>query len=242
MFDQTFVDTHAQSRKPWTVGVSLAAQSGLVAIALILPLMHPEILHPKLDTPIFVILKQLKQQPPEVKTAIAPVKAAPHAFVGPTKVPERIAKVVDLSIAAELDNFAFAGPSSTIGTGAILPGFAPNAIPDSPPPRSKPVVRKPPVLSGPVVVGTGVQSAKLVFGPKPPYPPLAKASRTQGTVKLEAIIARDGAIKNLRYISGPPLLMKAAMDAVQQWRYHPTLLNGDAVEVLTEIDVVFTLN
>ena len=61
MFDQTFVDTHSETRKPWTVGVSLVAQGGLVAIALIVPLMHPDILHPKLDMPIFVVLKQLKQ-------------------------------------------------------------------------------------------------------------------------------------------------------------------------------------
>ena len=55
MFDQTFVDMHSETRKPWTVGVSLLAQSGLVAVALIVPLMHPEILHPKLDLPIFVV-------------------------------------------------------------------------------------------------------------------------------------------------------------------------------------------
>ena len=104
------------------------------------------------------------------------------------------------------------------------------------------MVKRAPAPSGPVVVSTGVQSAKLISGPRPPYPPLAKASRTQGTVRLEAIIAPDGSIKNLRSLSGPPLLIKAAMDAVQQWRYRPTLLNGNAVEVLTEIDVVFTLN
>jgi len=243
MFDQTFVDMHSETRKPWTVGVSLLAQTGLVAIALIVPLMHPEILRPKVDIPIFVVLKQLKQQPPkEVRTAVMPVKAAPHAFVGPTKVPERIAKVVDLASAPEPENFAMAGPSSNIGTGAIIPNFTGNAIPDNPPPKPKPAVKKAAAASGPLVVSTGVQSAKLTFGPKPAYPPLAKASRTQGTVKLEAIIAADGSIRNLRVISGPPLLTRAAMDAVQQWRYQPTLLNGNAVEVLTEIDVVFTLN
>ena len=242
MFDQTFVDTHAQTRKPWTVGVSLAAQTGIVAIALIVPLMHPEILRPKLDTPIFVVLKQLNQQPPpEAKTSAAPVRAAPHAFVGPTNVPQTIAKVLDISSVAEPDNFALAGPASNIGTGVIIPGFSANAIPENPPPP-KPVVKRAPAPSGPVVVSTGVQSAKLISGPRPPYPPLAKASRTQGTVRLEAIIAPDGSIKNLRSLSGPPLLIKAAMDAVQQWRYRPTLLNGNAVEVLTEIDVVFTLN
>jgi len=243
MFDQTFVDTQGQSRKPWTVGISLAAQTGLVSVAILVPLMHPEILHPRLDTPIFVVLKQLKQQQPrEVKTTAAPVRSAPHAFVGPTRVPEKIFKVADLSSAAEPDNVALVGPAGNFGTGAIIPGFTAGAIPDNPPPQERPAMKRAPVASGPVVVSLGVQSAKLIFGPKPAYPPLAKASRTQGTVKLEAVIAPDGTIRNLRPISGPPLLTKAAMDAVQQWRYQPTLLSGKAVEVLTEIDVVFTLN
>ena len=62
-----------------------------------------------------------------------------------------------------------------------------------------------------------------------------------GTVVLHAIIAKDGTIQELQYVSGPPLLMKAAMDAVKEWRYKPTMLNGDPVEVDTTIDVVFTL-
>jgi protein TonB len=91
-------------------------------------------------------------------------------------------------------------------------------------------------------VGTGVQAANLIFGPKPVYPQLAKSARVQGTIKLQAIIAVDGTIKNLRLISGPPLLVNAAVEAVRRWQYKPTLLNGSPVEVITEIDVNFTLN
>src|ERR1700722_4514723 len=144
MFDQTFVDTHTETRKPWTVGVSLLAQTGLVAAALIVPLMHPEILHPKLDMPIFVVLKQLKQQPPpqQVRTTVTPVKAAPHAFVAPTRVPERIAKVIDIGAASEPDNFALVGPSSNMGTGALNSSFQGVSIPDNPPPQPKPAVKQ----------------------------------------------------------------------------------------------------
>jgi len=74
------------------------------------------------------------------------------------------------------------------------------------------------------------------------YPPLAKAARVQGTVKFEAVIGKDGSIQNLHMISGPPLLVQAAMQAVQQWKYRPTLLNGEPVEVITTIDVNFTLS
>ena len=73
------------------------------------------------------------------------------------------------------------------------------------------------------------------------YPALAKTAHVSGTVVLHAIIAKDGSIQELQFVSGPPLLMKAAMDAVREWRYRPTLLNGEPVEVDTTIDVVFTL-
>jgi len=87
-----------------------------------------------------------------------------------------------------------------------------------------------------------VQSARLIFQPKPVYPPLAKQARISGSVQFTAIIGRDGTIQNLTIVSGHPLLRQAAMDAVRQWRYQPTLLNGEPVEVVTQIDVNFTLS
>jgi protein TonB len=87
-----------------------------------------------------------------------------------------------------------------------------------------------------------VQAANLIRQPRPVYPPLAKAARVQGTVKFEATIGKDGTIQNLKVISGPPLLIQAATAAVAQWQYKPTLLNGEPVEVLTTIDVNFTLS
>ena len=86
-----------------------------------------------------------------------------------------------------------------------------------------------------------MQSAKLVNQPRPAYPPLARQARIQGTVRLEAVISKDGAIQNLEVVSGHPLLIQSALAAVQQWRYQPTLLNGAPVEVITTIDVNFTL-
>ena len=81
----------------------------------------------------------------------------------------------------------------------------------------------------------------LIYGPKPDFPQLAKMARIQGAVRLEALIAKDGTIKGLKVISGHPLLVKAALQAVHIWRYQPTLLNGQPVEVETEIDVNFSL-
>jgi protein TonB len=75
----------------------------------------------------------------------------------------------------------------------------------------------------------------------PVYPPIAKTAHISGTVVLHAVISKDGSVEDLQYVSGPPLLMKAAMDAVRQWRYQPTQLNGEPVEVDTTVSVVFTL-
>ena len=94
----------------------------------------------------------------------------------------------------------------------------------------------------PIRVGGNVQSAKLVRQPKPAYPPLARQARISGVVKFNAVIAKDGTIQNLTMISGHPLLVQAATEAVRQWVYQPTLLNGEPVEVITTIDVNFTLS
>jgi len=90
--------------------------------------------------------------------------------------------------------------------------------------------------------GGSVQAALLVNKVQPVYPPLARQTRISGTVRLHALISKSGAVESLEVLSGHPLLVRAAMDAVQQWRYKPTLLNGEPVEVDTTIDVIFSLN
>jgi protein TonB len=120
--------------------------------------------------------------------------------------------------------------------GGIIGGLPAAPPPPPPPPKPKPA---PPAA---IRVGGQVQAANILRQTRPTYPPLAKAARVQGTVKFEATIAKDGTIQNLKLISGPPLLVQSAMQAVQQWQYKPTLLNGEPVEVLTTIDVNFTLS
>jgi protein TonB len=240
MFEQTFINNNGRTRKPWTVAVSLALQTGVVAVLLIYPLLHPEVLHLNVEVPVHVSLTPLTTMKPPETRAVArsapmmiprPVFNAPTAM--PTHVPAHIG-VVDTTDAPPTDfvTTGLAGPSPIAGIVPELPQRAP-----SPAPSVKPAPQ-----AGPVRVGIGVQAAKLIFGPKPHFSPLALAARIQGTVKLQAIIAADGSIQNLRVMSGPPLLTGSALDAVKQWRYQPTLLNGAPVEVITEIDVVFTLS
>lgn len=91
-------------------------------------------------------------------------------------------------------------------------------------------------------VGGNVQAANLISQVRPVYPPEAKAARIQGQVRLEAIIGPDGTVQSLQVVSGDPALVKSALDAVKQWVYKPTLLNGNPVTVATTIDVNYTLS
>ena len=90
--------------------------------------------------------------------------------------------------------------------------------------------------------GGAVTAASLVNRVQPNYPPLARQTRISGTVRLHAIISKSGSVESLEVMSGHPLLVQAALDAVRQWRYRPTTLNGEPVEVDTTIDVIFSLN
>jgi protein TonB len=92
-----------------------------------------------------------------------------------------------------------------------------------------------------VRVGGNVQASKLISQPKPVYPPDAKAARIQGTVQLLVDIAADGKVKDVSVVSGPPELVRSAVEAVSQWVYQTTLLNGEPVGVITTVDVNYTL-
>lgn len=242
MFDQTFVERRTRVSSPFTFGASLIIQAAVIAGVVVIRIAYPEVLRPSVDTPIFASLKIAKQPPPEAKPAIQrSPRTTPRAFVAPLRVPDRIARVVDPA-AVEPDAPSVIGPSSAIGSSILIPGLSAHAVPDSPPPSTPAAAPKALAPSAPTQVSAGVQAAKLLFGPKPSYPALAKASRTQGTVRLQAIISANGSVRDVQVLAGSPLLAKAAVDAVRQWRYQPTLLNGVAVEVLTEIDVIFSLN
>jgi protein TonB len=109
------------------------------------------------------------------------------------------------------------------------------------PPPTTPIAetRQPP--SAPLKVSEGVQMAMLVRKVIPEYPPLARSARISGVVRLIGTIGKDGTIRDLQLVSGHPLLSRAALEAVRQWIYRPTLLNGNPVEVIAPIEVNFTL-
>ncbi len=221
------------------MAVSLALQTALVALAMLAPLLRVAVLERPdtsriwLPPQVFHKTAEVDVKPSSTPThALRPVFSLP-GLSSPRAVPRTIALVAD---APEIGTTAASGPGAPpteFGFSSLAAVQPPSRLPAAPK-ASQPG-------SGPVAVSSGVESAKLLFGPKPAYPPLAKAARAQGTVRIQAIIGRDGAIRNLQVLSGPPLLVRAALEAVEQWRYRPTMLSNAAVEVITEIDVNFTM-
>ena len=125
------------------------------------------------------------------------------------------------------------GATNNIGT------YIPNYVAGPPPNKPPAAVQKAP--AAPVPMGGDVQMAKLLRKVIPEYPQIAKSARISGVVRLIGTIGKDGTIQNLQVVSGHPMLARAALDAVRQWIYKPTLLNGNAVEVIAPIEVTFTL-
>jgi protein TonB len=155
-----------------------------------------------------------------------------HPLVTPTTIPPLIRVIEDIGIDLA---------QSRIDSGSIIP-LGPSlisiqVIPPPPPPR---VVE--PTPSKPLAVTSDIQSAKLIRKVVPVYPRMAIAARISGTVRLMGRVGIDGTVQQIQVVSGPPLLVQAALDAVRQWLYRPTLLNNKAVEVIAPIDVIFTLS
>jgi protein TonB len=248
MFDQVLVQNTARTRRPVAVAFSFGVQVLVVGVTILLPLLHTEAITGLRIPHIFTappaghsepIIPEHTAVPAARRSGVTPRVFTGSTFRAPARVPHDI--LADDRAPAEV----FAGTAGPVIPGAQngVPGGIGYEIPSLPKP-APPVAAppKPSVPPKPVVVGGDVQAAKLIRQVTPVYPTLAKQARVSGTVYLEAIIDRNGAIESLRVKSGSGLLARAAVDAVRQWLYRPTLLNGVPVEVLTEIEVNFRLS
>jgi periplasmic protein TonB len=241
MFDQTFVDNAQKTNEPVTFALSVVLEICGIGLLLLLPLIYTQAL-PSAQLKSLLMAPTSPSAPPK-----APVEArkSPRAMtvhrlftiVAPAAVPKAINKNIQEIQAAP--DITVPGLDST-GRGATdltgLPGQI-YSVPQAPPPPPPQKAKAP----APVRVATGVAEANLIRKVMPIYPPLAKSARVQGTVEFTAIISKEGNIENLRLVRAHPLLVEAARQAVLQWRYRPTLLNGQPVEVVTDIVVNFTL-
>lgn len=233
MFDQLVVSSAhgSKTNKPWTVAMSAIVQALIVGILILIPLIYTEAL-PKGFMNTFLVAPAPPPPPPPpaapVKAVVRPRIVTPQRMVAPTVIPKTVQVIKD-----EAPDVG--GVEGGVGVpGGVPGGVLGGIIGSAPPPPPKPTQTR-------IRVGGNVQGAKLIHQVQPIYPQIAKTAHVSGTVLLHAIIAKDGSIQELQYVSGPPLLMRAAMDAVHEWRYQPTLLNGEPVEVDTTIQVVFTL-
>lgn len=98
-----------------------------------------------------------------------------------------------------------------------------------------------PSVANRIRIGSSLLQRKLKSAPPPEYPPLARQARVEGVVTLNAVVGQDGSVQNLSVVSGHPLLVPAAIEAVRHWTYEPTLINGSPTDVESEVDVNFTL-
>ncbi len=245
MFEEMVVSSPnpKKTNKPWTVFVSMLFQVAFLSILILIPLIYTEAL-PKtmMATMLTAPPPPPPPPPPPAPAQVVHVKPQAHLMdagklMAPKVIPKEV-KIIKEDAEPDMGAVGMTGgvPGGVAGgsMGGVLGGVIGGMGGAPPPPKPK--------LGGPLKVGGNVQAARIVNRVQPVYPPLARQTRISGTVRLHAIIGKDGTIQSLEVLSGHPLLQQAALDAVRQWRYQPTLLNGDPVDVDTTIDVIFSLN
>jgi periplasmic protein TonB len=243
MFEQSLVETTSEGRrrKGWTAIASYVVEAIAIGVLIAMPLFYSEAL-PLNDHPIFH--PPTRYGPDNVRIVstehmprVDRVQPAINRLYAPQSIPNRIDRTSDpVSTGRTIPGDEISG-AITDGNpdgvqNSILASVMRNAA--VPPPLH--------AVAAPVIRTSRAQESLLIRQIKPTYPPLAVSTRTQGTVMMQAMISRDGSIESLEVLSGHPLLVKAAVDAVKQWRYRPFLLNGEPMEVQTRITVNFTLS
>jgi periplasmic protein TonB len=243
MFEDSLIESGGKLRtkRGWTSLVSFFIQAIIIGVMVLIPLIFTEAL-PKAQLLTFLVAPP--PPPPPPPPAAAPVKIVRQIQTDiingqlrtPTKIPQKVQMIKEDE----------APPPVMATTGVV--GGVPGGVPGgsmggvigsvlSSTPTVAPHIATPQRVR----VSSGVQSGLLIRKVNPVYPPLARQARIQGVVILQAQISKEGNIENLQLISGHPMLAPAAIEAVKQWKYKPYLLNGEPVEVETQVQVNFTL-
>jgi protein TonB len=250
MFERSFIETGfnaTNNRGRWAALASMALQAALVSVLILLPLMFTEAL-PRL----FNVAELTPPAPPAPRGGGGrPVGERRRVPMNDVAADARIHEPREIPNSIERGGHEEAAPYTDMDTLGRSEGPLGPGVPDgvfSSTGTVPPVLvatTRPPMSPRPeekrIAVSEGVLEGLLVHRVVPDYPVLARKAQIQGEVMLHAVISRDGTIEGLRMMSGHPLLAKAAVDAVQQWRYRPYMLNRQPVEVETEITVRFTL-
>ncbi|MGZ4828805.1 MAG: energy transducer TonB [Candidatus Angelobacter sp.] len=235
MFGDMLLESSSTPRKGkrWPMATAFTAEAVIGGVLVIVPLLSTGVIPVSARVPIYTPIKPVTVEPVES----VPANRTPAS--GPADPMPRTRAVVlfnnnrnaiYLGATADIttDPTEVRDPGPMIGTGKRLSDFI----------GTGPVTSDVKV-AGPKRIISRLTEAQLVNRVEPVYPRIAVLTGVQGQVKLHAIIARDGSIQSLNAISGHPLLVRAALEAVEQWRYRPYVLNGEAVEVETFITVNF---
>jgi protein TonB len=238
MFEDSLIESSGRlknKRRWWTTSGAIIGLFAVIGIFCLIPLLYPEVL-PEAVIATFLVAPPPPPPPPPPPTIIKVQKIETELDNGslrtPTKIPEKIKIVKE----EEAPPAATAGIPGGVSGG--VPGGAMSGVIGSLIGGSGAV---PKVTLNRVRVSQGVIEGNRIRSVTPLYPPLAKTARIQGTVVLHAIISKQGNVENLSVISGHPMLVQSALDAVKQWKYKPYFLNGEPVEVETTVTVNFNL-
>jgi periplasmic protein TonB len=232
-FDQVLVTETPRRGSKWMKALSLAFHVAIVLALLVLPI-----------TAAFDLPGVYTALPPVMLASVTPPPVPPAPAPPPTVAPVPVAvQTVPLvapdGVREELPTPPPAAPPSPLGTPGGI-GSVPNvgvSINNS----TLSIPKPPEEPQGPRRVGGDIKPPERTTYRAPQYPAAAQAAKIEGTVVLEAIIDAQGVVQNVRVIKSVPLLDRAAIEAVQQWRYNPTRLNGVAIPVIMSVTVMFTL-
>jgi len=235
MFEDSLVESSGRlkTRRGMTTAISFLLQILLIGILILIPLIYTEAL-PAQQLMTFLVAPPPPPPPPPPPQQVKIQKIETELDQGqlrtPTKIPEKI------KIIKEEEN-----PPQNAGVMGGVVGGVPGGSAGGVIGGIIGSTNVPKMAVQRMRVSAGVIEGNLVKKVTPTYPPLAKTARIQGDVVLQAVISKDGNIENLRVVSGHPMLVQSALDAVRQWKYKPYVLNGEPVVVDTTITVKFNL-
>jgi len=242
MFEGSLVESRrlaGTGTERWTALGSMTVQCAVAGLLIAIPLLRPQVLPAIPDAPKLTL-------PFPVRPPVVPVQARTAAASASTAISAPVASPAPVALGQTMwphPSGPVDGPAPVIDPNLRMGpvGWGPASMADIVGPGTGPSVVVRPRSNGPMKVSTGVSEGLLLTPIQPTYPAIAKVTRTQGRVVLEAVISKAGTIESLRAVSGPDMLRSAALTAVQAARYRPYLLNGEPTEVQTTITVVFTL-
>jgi len=240
MFEDSLIESggRLKTSRGRTTFVSFILEAVIVGILILIPLMFTEAL-PKAMTMTFLAAPPPPPPPPPPPAAVVKVAKIETDIVNnqlrtPTKIPQKVQIIKEDEAPPPMSSGVVGGiPGGPGSMGGVIGGIISST------PVAVPKIATPTRIR----VSSGVTQGLLVRKVEPTYPQMAKIARVQGAVLLAALIGKDGTIQNLHVVStASPLLNQAALDAVKQWKYKPYILNGEPVEVDTNITVNFTLS